>query len=244
MDSADGERLTHADVELYGIRVNNINFHRGVYVLLALFAAAAALIYWFSCSPELTPLVAYGIFSKALAANAFLVTAFITWAWKFRVFRIKQWLVRTPDLNGTWTGRIQSTWKDAETGRKPAPIPAVLTIKQTLFTLSCVIRTEEMMSRSFAASFVIDDENQIADICYSYTSVPNQQVIERSRQHSGTARLEIDESGERTLCGEYWSDRKTTGNLEFTFWKEQQVRCFPDDFKNQHPVSAARNYER
>lgn len=222
--------------------MKNINLNNALYALLAIAAVAAVVAYNWTARPTLDLETTFGIFTKAVTADTVVVFLFAKWIWKLSLFR--HWLVLTPNLNGTWQGEIRSTWEDPVTRKRPGAIPSVLTIKQTLFTLSCVIRTEEMTSRSFSAAFVIDDDEQREEICYSYSSVPNQTVIERSRQHTGTALLEIDESrNPQTLCGHYWSDRKTTGELEFSFLQRQHTKCFPDDLKNQHPVSAARNYE-
>lgn len=222
--------------------MKNINLNNALYALLAIAAVTAAIVYKVTEPAALDLETTFGMFSKAVTVDGVVVFVFAKWIWKLRIFR--HWLVLTPNLNGTWRGEIRSTWEDPVTKKRPAAIPSVLTIKQSLFTLSCVIRTEEMTSRSFSAAFVINDEEQREEICYSYSSVPNQTVIERSRQHAGTALLEIDESrNPQTLCGHYWSDRKTTGQLEYSFLHRQHTKCFPDDLKNQHPVSAARNYE-
>jgi hypothetical protein len=227
--------------------VNNINLNNAIYTLLAIAAITAAVVYKVSAPAVLDLETAFGMFSKAVTVDGIVVFLFAKWVWKLRIFGwppFRGWLVLTPNLNGTWRGEIRSTWQDPVTGKRPAAIPSVLTIKQSLFRLSCVIRTEEMTSRSFSAAFVINDDEQREEICYSYSSVPDQSVIERSRQHTGTALLEIDESRHpNTLCGHYWSDRKTTGELEYSYVDRKLIKCFPDDLKKQHPVSAVRNYE-
>lgn len=76
-----------------------------------------------------------------------VVGVFVNWAWRWRIFR--GWLVPFPDLNGTWQGTIQSRWTNPETGEVPGPIPVVLTIKQSFTRISCVMRTAEMISRSY-----------------------------------------------------------------------------------------------
>jgi hypothetical protein len=222
--------------------VKNINLNNAIYALLVIAALTAAVAYKVTAPSALDLETGLGMFSKAVTVDGIVVFVFAKWVWKGRLFR--HWLVLTPNLNGTWRGEIRSTWEDPMTGKRPSGIPSVLTIKQSLFTLSCVIRTEEMTSRSFSAAFVLDDDYQREEICYSYSSVPTQAVIERSRQHTGTALLEIDESNTPpTLCGHYWSDRKTTGELEYSFADPKHAKCFPDDLKRQHPVSIARNYE-
>ena len=221
--------------------MKNIKLDRAILILLWALPCLGYLIYKLSPPDVLDFSTFVGIASKAISIDTLIVTIFIKFLWKLRIFR--GWLVLTPNLNGTWKGEIRSTWNDPETGKRIDPIPTILTIKQTLFHLSCVMRTEEMTSSSCSANFVVDDDNQKAEICYSYNSAPNQTVIERSPQHAGTALLDIDEATQKTLFGHYWSGRKTTGDLEFTFWKKEIVKCFPEDMRKQHPVSLSRNYE-
>jgi hypothetical protein len=72
------------------------------------------------------------------------------------------------------------------------------------------------MSRSITADFVIDRENQICKLVYTYQNDSNQIMREKSPIHYGTATLDIQEkNGKILLCGDYWTDRKTTGYLSF-----------------------------
>ncbi|MCI0365724.1 MAG: hypothetical protein L0219_17835 [Phycisphaerales bacterium] len=93
-----------------------------------------------------------------LAEGAMAYLAFTNWIWKWD--KLQGWLVPFPNLNGTWEGRIHSNWKDAQ-GKKPGPIPVILTIKQSFNRLSCVMRTVEMESHSYIEGFCIDEENQV-----------------------------------------------------------------------------------
>ena len=42
--------------------------------------------------------------------------AFKKWWWRWKVF--KGWLVRVPDLEGTWEGELHSTWINPETAQR------------------------------------------------------------------------------------------------------------------------------
>jgi hypothetical protein len=46
-----------------------------------------------------------------------------------------------PDLNGSWSGTLISTWVDPTTGSRKPPIPADIVIRQGLFTASVSLRT-------------------------------------------------------------------------------------------------------
>jgi len=105
---------------------------------------------------------------------------FAQWGWRWPL--LQGWLVPFPDLNGTWQGEIQTNWKDSN-GISPDPIPVALAIKQSFGHISCIMRTGEMESTSFAEGFCIDKDNQIRKLCYSYTSKPKSNLRDRSTPH-------------------------------------------------------------
>lgn len=161
------------------------------------------------------------------------------WKWKF----LHSWMVPFPNLNGTWKGFIKSTWLDPKTNKRPDPISVILTIKQTFFSISCVMRTQEMESYSFISGFIINADNQILRLVYSYDSIPKQTVKDRSPQHFGTMSFNVINSEKRELVGEYWTGRKTTGVVELVFWKNEKFDKYPDNL-GEHPVSKIRHEEK
>ncbi len=158
---------------------------------------------------------------------------FAAFAWRWRIF--KGWLVPFPDLDGTWEGTIQTTWKDAD-GNVPGPIPAIVTIKQSFGQVSCVMRTAEMSSWSYLADFWLDSDEQIRKLGYSYSSSPGLNVQERSAPHDGAMILEIIGDPVKKLKGIYWTTRKTTGEVVLTKRCKQRLDDFPDDF-GEHPMT-------
>ncbi|MCK5521929.1 MAG: hypothetical protein KAI83_02230 [Thiomargarita sp.] len=163
-----------------------------------------------------------------------LVYLFSNFIWKWNL--LYSWLVPFPNLNGTWKGVIRSTWVDPKTNKRLNPIPVILTIKQTFLSISCVMRTQEMESRSFIGSFRIDADNQLLQLVYSYASVPTKIVENRSTQHFGTIIFNIINDETQELRGEYWTDRKTTGAIELAFWKNKMLDKYPDDI-GEHPMN-------
>jgi len=69
-----------------------------------------------------------------------LYFVFTKWLWRWSI--LQGWLVPFPDLQGTWRGEWQTTWVDPKTKKVPTPTPLVLVIKQSFYTLSCVMYTE------------------------------------------------------------------------------------------------------
>jgi hypothetical protein len=177
---------------------------------------------------------ALGIAYKTIPIVLIVIAIFVGYAWRWRIFR--GWLVPFPDLNGTWQGAIQTTWKNPETGQSPAPIPVILTIKQSFIRISCVMRTAEMTSRSYLADFWLDGDEQVRMLGYSYHSTPLPSVSERSQPHDGTIIFELIGNPVKKLNGTYWTVRKTTGEVVLTFRERKRLEELPGDFA-KHPVS-------
>lgn len=208
------------------------------------------LIIGFSVLCYLGYLLLFPITDKTLLNYLKPITAIVTldtigififskWIWKIKL--LYAWLVPFPNLNGTWKGIIKSNWVDKKTGNKPDPIPVILTIKQSFTNISCVMRTGEMNSYSFISDFVIDKDNQILRLIYSYDSIPKQNIKDRSPQHYGTIAFDIiNENDKIVLIGDYWTGRETTGTIELEFWKKKYLEKYPDEL-GKHPVSKIRN---
>lgn len=171
---------------------------------------------------------------KSIPVLLLVVALFVSYAWRWRIF--KGWLVPFPDLNGTWQGHIQTTWKNPETGEVPGPIPAILTIRQTFTRMSCVMRTAEMVSHSYLADFWLDREEQVRRIGYSYLSKTAASVQKRSPVHEGSALLEVIGDPVERLSGQYWNARNQTGDIVMTFREKKMLEVFPSDL-GRHPVS-------
>jgi hypothetical protein len=173
------------------------------------------------------------ILPKVAAIDLILIAIFTKWGWKFKIFQ--GWLVPFPDLNGSWEGHIQTTWVNPETGKTPGPIPAILTIKQSFGSVSCVLRTVEMTSYSYAEEFMLEKDNQIRQLSYSYTSKPNLTVADRSTAHDGTIAFEIIGIPVSKLKGHYWTARKSTGEITLKFLCKKHLDELPEDLR-QHPM--------
>lgn len=144
-----------------------------------------------------------------------LVLIFTNWAWRLPIF--KGWLVPFPDLQGTWKGTLQSTWIDPATSQKIQPKDVMLVIKQTFSNISCVMYTDESNSFSNTAQINQDDDSGIFRLSYNYTNRSKANVRDRSVIHDGAAILKVITEPEKSLEGEYWTSRKTTGDISVKF---------------------------
>lgn len=175
-----------------------------------------------------------------VSIDAMLWILFAKWGWKNRIFQ--KWLVPFPCLEGTWEGSIQTTWTDPKTRDVPTSIPVILVIKQSFISISCVMHSQEMISRSYTADFLIGLENNLKKITYTYTSSPRVSVRERSVVHDGTALLEIITNPSRALRGEYWTNRKSTGEIDLKFRSKELLQGFPEDL-TLHAIEESSSYQ-
>jgi hypothetical protein len=218
--------------------MRNINLKRSLFVILGIALALYFIFLKFIIKESITVLTLIKVLPKVVTLEVLVIGLFSAYLWKWRIF--KGWLVPFPNLSGTWKGTIQTTWVDPLTNNRPAPIPVILTIKQSFFKVSCVMRTKEMTSRTITSDFVLDKDNQLKRLFYSYESNPQPTVKDRSPQHCGTIYFDIIEEPSKQLIGEYWTGRKTTGNVKLDFWKSNLIEIYPNDM-GEHPVSLTRN---
>lgn len=140
---------------------------------------------------------------------------FSKWAWKWKIFQ--GWLVPFPVLEGTWSGVMKSTWIDPVTGKTATPVPFTLVIKQSFLSVNCAIYTKESSSTSYSAEILVDKETKRKQLIYHYANRPQASVRDRSEIHDGTALLDIIGDKPLEMKGEYWTSRKTTGDIEIKF---------------------------
>ncbi|WP_211217383.1 Cap15 family cyclic dinucleotide receptor domain-containing protein [Neolewinella persica] len=148
--------------------------------------------------------------STAIGINIPIWLLFVKYGWKLKIFH--PWLVPIPNISGEWSGFIHTTWD----GKKLAPIPINLSIKQTLMNIQVRMKTGESKSSSIGGAFDIDEDRGHSRLFYSYMNVPKESVRHRSQIHYGTTRLDINMSDLSKIEGEYWTSRKTTGEISIT----------------------------
>ena len=218
--------------------MRNVTIKSSLYLLVAVSAIA-----WFSLAYisglDLSKIKDFfGLVPKVVSIDLLVIAIFVKWGWKLKIFR--GCLVPFPNLNGTWTGLIFSDWKNPETGEKPAPIPVMLTVNQSFFHISCMMRTSEMESSSYAEGFLIDSDRQLKKIAYSYTSKPRLSLSERSIPHDGTAVFQIIEKPKQKLKGRYWTERLTKGEIVLEYHSKEILEELPESL-GEHPVTEYEN---
>ncbi len=129
--------------------------------------------------------------------------------WRSMLVR-KTFGIVIPDLNGSWKGQLFSSYTDHSSS-----LDAELLISQTWTSILISLETKTSISRSRAATFVIDQPERIS-LIYEYLCEPRPVATDTMHTHHGTAELHISSNG-TLLEGEYYTgrDRQTYGTLNF-----------------------------
>lgn len=145
--------------------------------------------------------------STTISINIFIWTIFILWGWKLKIFF--PWLVPFPNLSGEWNGFIKSSWE----GKQNEAIEITLIINQNFFNTQIQIKSGESKSNSVSSNFDIDKERGFEQLIYTYLNIPKSTVRDRSQIHYGSAILQFTGFKVIKMEGEYWTDRKTIGEI-------------------------------
>jgi hypothetical protein len=218
--------------------MSNALLKSSLYLLVGVSAIAWSLLAYFNGLDLSKMKDFFSLIPKVVSIDLLIVGIFVKWGWKLKIFR--GWLVPFPNLNGTWVGYIYSDWVNPKTGEKPFPIPVMLTVNQSFFHVSCVMRTSEMASYSYAEGFIVDPDRQIKNIAYSYTSKPRLSLSERSVPHDGTAVFQVIETPNLKLSGRYWTERTTKGEIKLEYHSGELLEELPDSLA-KHPVTEEEN---
>jgi hypothetical protein len=153
-------------------------------------------------------------FAAFVVGVVFAFVAERSWRWVWAKFPFLARLI-FPDLNGKWAGSLMSTWIDPTTREPKAPIPATITIRQTLWKTTVSLSTPESTSHSTRAFLEPHSDIGHFKIWYSYNNEPLAQHQHRSSPHEGVAFLELDlDVDPSRLMGRYYTARKTTGDID------------------------------
>ena len=213
---------------------NSLNIKVLIGLAVALFALSLFCLDYFDVYDLTDASEFFRAYSAALSVTTSALALLVWKGWKIRW--LKGWLIQVPNLNGTWEGVLQSDWINPETKESIGPISSILVVKQTLFGMSCVVRTGEMISYSISAGIERDPSNHIEKLIYTYRSEPKPSVSERSAIHHGTAVLEFGTNPSWSLSGRYFTERNTTGELQFTF-RNRQTNTQLTMEERKHPMT-------
>ena len=132
---------------------------------------------------------------------------------------LQGWFVKRPDLRGTWRVELKSDWIDPKSGKTVPLNICYMGVQQTLSRLQMHLMTKESESWFIAEGIRPSPSGNGYQVVGVYTNKPNIHLRgNRSEMHQGALVLETHGSSEQpeTLSGEYWTDRKTSGSMNFT----------------------------
>jgi len=200
---------------------NSIKLHAQIIIFLIVWAAI---------------LYIYGIFDafdlwstikqipKAVMVYAIIGIIFTKWLWRWKF--LQGWLIKIPDLQGTWRGELKSDYINSETGKIINPAPILLVIKQTFSKIQCTLMTRESTSYSTTADINWAHGGEDLYLIYNYTNRPKMTIQDKSAIHDGAAILKIIKKPNLLLEGEYWTSRKTRGEMILNFESRSLLEKF------------------
>lgn len=149
----------------------------------------------------------YDIFGYA--GEAVSISVILSGFYEKLLWRINP-LEKSPKLAKCYKGTLKSSYANIERS-------ATLKIKQSFTSVHVTLITDESRSNSLSAS--VDEILGEMQLTYCYLNTPKTAYRDRSAIHYGTARLTI--TGPGRLEGQYYTDRKTIGDMIFTAAKRQ-----------------------
>jgi len=142
------------------------------------------------------------------------------------------WFVKRPDLRGTWRVELQSSYVRPETNERVPMIVCYMGVKQTLSKLQMHLMTPESESWFIANHIRPSPNGSGYQVIGVYTNEPNVHLRDEriSEMHQGAIIIETHGPDRRptTLTAKYWTDRKTTGTMDFTTRLEEVYTRFAD----------------
>ena len=136
-----------------------------------------------------------------------LFIIFDKWLWQY--FKTIN-LIKTPNLNGKWTGYLKSSFSNHK-----LEVKAKIRIFQTWTKIKILLITNKSLSYSEVASIVINTPEG-KYLSYQYINEPKTNSAKTMSIHRGSVRLLFNEKS-YSLEGDYFSgrDRQNFGSLYF-----------------------------
>lgn len=141
-----------------------------------------------------------------------LLWLFDRFLWRREPFRR---FVKTRDMQGTWRVQLSSTYVDPATGQKKDSVFGYVSVRQRLTYLSLRLMTVESNSHLISYNFLFPDDQSV-ELTGVYQSDPSIHLRGQvSEIHYGAFRVRISGSPVDRIEGHYWTDRSTTGSIQY-----------------------------
>lgn len=187
---------------------------------ITVFVGIAALIWFIVLLCQGTPVSWAHTHPFSIVVSSFvllwLLFEFVLW----RQSWLHGWFVKRPDLRGTWRVELQSNYVPPGMNERVPMIVCYMGVKQTLSKIQMHLMTPESESWFIADHIRPSSNGSGYQIIGVYTNEPNIHLRDEriSEMHQGAIIMETHGPTLRptTLTGKYWTDRKTTGTMDFT----------------------------
>ena len=143
----------------------------------------------------------FGAAGEAISFTTVILILYDKLLWKINPFD------STPKLSGEYTGTIEYTSNNQKKKKSTKVI-----ITQTSLKVMVKITTNEITSNTIASNLV--EENGEFVLYYTYITNPRSRYSDENPIQHGTCRL--IKTGANTLEGQYWTSRKTIGDIKLT----------------------------
>lgn len=163
-------------------------------------------------------------FSIVIGILVTLLTAVDRWLWRWRWLQLG--LFPMPDIRGTWLVRLrpEAPWNN------PPERQAYMVIRQTYSSVTLRFYTAESASESITAR-VMRAEDGTFSLAAVYRNTPRLPFRKDSPIHLGALKLDIQGDPPTALSGQYWTDRKSQGELLLSDRKWHLASSFEDGAK-------------
>jgi len=148
--------------------------------------------------------------------------AYEKWIWRWDCIGLL--FEPQPDLNGTWQGRLISSFVDPQTKQRVPEIEVYFSVTQTYSTINYKMFTKDMASELISGRLIKDENGQFS-IYGIYRSIPNILLREKSPIHFGAVNFAYSQN---KIEGSYWTDRDTKGTITFS----KKINSIIFDFEN------------
>lgn len=161
--------------------------------------------------------------SKFLSVTVTLVTLYwafyFKWGWKMPVLKK---IFGRPNLKGTWIG----TYKSEDSNNKYSG-KIVLTIRQSFLFIHFISLTDKFVSYSYGECLLNKENEGIKQVTYFYS----QKRLKSDEESIPQGACELSVLGgekDKVLCGEFWTNRPSTGFLELKFVSRHCVGSYQE----------------
>lgn len=169
--------------------------------ILAVAWAASLILFGIQVTPDW-----FRPFSTVTGVAVLVLLVCEKWLW--RIGWLQPWLFQAPDLQGTWRVTIRPTNSESNSPM----IEAYMVIRQTYSSISLRLLTQESHSETMSAKVVRCDDGTCT-VAGVYRNTPRLSVRSESPLHHGAILLAIHGKRPTSLEGQYWTDRRTQGEI-------------------------------